>query len=153
MSSAQQHQESRSTSDCVECESEPSAATTMNPVVTVFLTCLLLLSSQGLPLSRSHKCKCSNGYVKQINLHFIKGEPQILRPSVFCPRTEIIITTRANQEKCLNPQSLLGQLILKNRNMQGRRGAASTTTATTPGSTTGHLTSTTKSTMSITTMQ
>ncbi|KAM6930841.1 C-X-C motif chemokine 10-like [Xenentodon cancila] len=115
MSSAQQHQESRSTSDCVESESEPSAATTMNPVVTVFLTCLLLLSSQGLPLSRSHKCKCSNGYVKQINLQLIKGEPQILRPSVFCPRTEIIITIGENQEKCLNPQSPLGKLILKNK--------------------------------------
>ncbi|XP_061586170.1 C-X-C motif chemokine 10-like [Cololabis saira] len=103
----------------------------MNPVITFFLTCLLLLCAQGLPLSRSHKCKCSSGYVKKINLKLIQGEPQILHPSVFCPRTEIIVTIGENQEKCLNPESLLGKMILRKRNMQDKRGPESSTPSTT----------------------
>ncbi|XP_061586167.1 C-X-C motif chemokine 10-like [Cololabis saira] len=124
----------------------------MNPVITFFLTCLLLLCAQGLPLSRSHKCKCSGGFVKKINPKLIQGEPQILHPSVFCPRTEIIVTIRGNQEKCLNPESLLGKQIL-NRNMKRKAGSSSstTTTTTTPHPTTGHHTTAPNST-SITTV-
>ncbi|XP_061586166.1 C-X-C motif chemokine 10-like [Cololabis saira] len=129
----------------------------MNPVITFFLTCLLLLCAQGLPLSRSHKCNCSSGYVKKINPKLIQGEPQILHPSVFCPRTEIIVTIRGNQEKCLDPESLLGKQIL-NRYMKRRAGSSTTTTSTTtttttttPHPTTGHHTTAPNST-SITTV-
>ncbi|XP_044051558.1 C-X-C motif chemokine 10-like [Siniperca chuatsi] len=101
----------------------------MNSAVSAFLTCLLVLYAQGQLANRSNKCKCLNSYIGRINPQLIKAEPVIHHPSIFCPHTEIIITTTANKEKCVNPQSPLGKLILKNKNKHGKKGALSTTTA------------------------
>ncbi|XP_018524780.1 C-X-C motif chemokine 9 [Lates calcarifer] len=94
----------------------------------VFLACLLVLCAQGQPANRSNTCKCLNSYVGRISRQLVKGEPVIHQPSIFCPRTEIIITITGNKEKCVNPQSPLGKLILKNSNKHEKKGAASMTT-------------------------
>ncbi|XP_026221768.1 C-X-C motif chemokine 10-like [Anabas testudineus] len=100
----------------------------MNSDVIAFLFCLLALGVQGQPASSSSKCKCLS-YVGRVNSQLIKAEPVIHYPSVFCPNTEIIITTTADKEKCVNPQSPLGRLILKNyKNKHGKKGAVSMTT-------------------------
>ncbi|KAF3689229.1 C-X-C motif chemokine 11 Beta-R1 H174 Interferon gamma-inducible protein 9 [Channa argus] len=83
------------------------------PVIT-FLTCLLVLCAQGLPASGSSKCKCLNSYIGRVSRQQIKGNPVIHLPSTFCPHTEIIVTTTTDKEKCVNPQSPFGKLILKN---------------------------------------
>ncbi|XP_074493269.1 C-X-C motif chemokine 10-like [Sebastes fasciatus] len=101
----------------------------MNPAVIAVLASLLVLCAQGQPDNKSSKCKCLNGYVGRVNLRLIKGEPVVHHPSIFCPSTEIIIRTTADKEKCVNPQSRLGQLILNNQNKHAKNGAVSTTTA------------------------
>ncbi|XP_030581476.1 C-X-C motif chemokine 9-like [Archocentrus centrarchus] len=96
--------------------------------ITAFLTCLLVLCAQAQPASRSNKCKCYN-YIGRISPKLIKDEPVIYHPSIFCPRTEIIVTIKTDTKKCVNPESPLGRLILKNQNRDGKNGAVSTTTA------------------------
>uniref|UniRef100_A0A668VDJ1 Chemokine interleukin-8-like domain-containing protein n=1 Tax=Oreochromis aureus TaxID=47969 RepID=A0A668VDJ1_OREAU len=86
-------------------------ATTMNSV-TAFVACLLILGAQG---SKSNKCKCYS-YIGRISPKLIKAEPVIHYPSIFCPHTEIIVTTKADMKKCVNPESPLGRHILKNHN-------------------------------------
>ncbi|XP_070761093.1 C-X-C motif chemokine 10-like [Enoplosus armatus] len=101
--------------------------------VIAFLSCLLVLYTQGQPASRSGQCKClSHSYVGRISPQLIKAEPVVHLRNAFCPHTEIIITTTANKEKCVNPQSPLGKLILKNKNKHEKNGAASQTTALRP---------------------
>ncbi|KAK2837765.1 hypothetical protein Q5P01_014977 [Channa striata] len=95
----------------------------MKSVIVAFLTCLLVLSSQGQIGGRSNKCKCYN-YVARVNPKLIKTEPVVHPPSIFCQKTEIIITIE-NKEKCVNPQSPLGQLILKNKSRQTKKTAVS----------------------------
>ncbi|XP_022613981.1 C-X-C motif chemokine 10-like [Seriola dumerili] len=107
----------------------------MNSAVVASLTCLLVLCAQGQPASRSSRCKCSNDYIGRISPKLIKAEPVIHQPSVFCPHTEIIITITGNKEKCVNPQSPLGRLIQKNKNKYEKKGAVSTTTASSQSST------------------
>uniref|UniRef100_A0A3Q3J1E3 Chemokine interleukin-8-like domain-containing protein n=1 Tax=Monopterus albus TaxID=43700 RepID=A0A3Q3J1E3_MONAL len=67
----------------------------------------------GQLANRARQCKCLNGYIGRINPQLIKAKPVIHHPSIFCPNTEIIITTKTNKEKCVDPESLLGKLILK----------------------------------------
>ncbi|XP_042344794.1 C-X-C motif chemokine 10-like [Plectropomus leopardus] len=102
----------------------------MNSVVITVLISLLVLCAQGQQ-DTSSKCKCSKDFVGRINSRQIKGEPLVLPPSIFCPHTEIIITTTADKEKCVNPKSQFGQLILKNKDKQEKNGAGSKTTTTT----------------------
>uniref|UniRef100_A0A3Q4HA22 Chemokine interleukin-8-like domain-containing protein n=1 Tax=Neolamprologus brichardi TaxID=32507 RepID=A0A3Q4HA22_NEOBR len=71
--------------------------------VTAFIACLLILGAQGQPASKSNKCKCYS-YIGRIS------------PNIFCPHTEIIVTTKADMKKCVNPESPLGRHILKNHN-------------------------------------
>ncbi|XP_047448363.1 C-X-C motif chemokine 9-like [Mugil cephalus] len=101
----------------------------MNSAVTIFLTCLLVFWAQGQPAIRSSQCKCSKSFVGRMSQKLIRAEPVVHYPSIFCPRTEIIITTAENKEKCVNPLSPLGQLILKNKSKHEKKGAGSTTTA------------------------
>ncbi|XP_042276357.1 C-X-C motif chemokine 2-like isoform X2 [Thunnus maccoyii] len=114
----------------------------MKSAVIAFLTCLLVLYVQGQSDTTS-SCKCLNGYVGRINTKVIKGMPVIHHPSVFCLKTEIIVTI-ADQKKCVNPASPLGKIILKN--MQKKNEAVSMTTTTsqtnTQSSTSHHTTST-----------
>ncbi|XP_067429962.1 C-X-C motif chemokine 11-like isoform X3 [Thunnus thynnus] len=114
----------------------------MKSAVIAFLTCLLVLYVQGQS-DNTKKCKCSNSYVGRINTKVIKGMPDIYHPSVFCLKTEIIVTI-ADQKKCVNPESPLGKIILKN--MQKKNEAVSMTTTTsqtnTQSSTSHHTTST-----------
>ncbi|XP_044190573.1 C-X-C motif chemokine 2-like isoform X2 [Thunnus albacares] len=114
----------------------------MKSAVIAFLTCLLVLYVQGKSDNTS-SCKCLNGYVGRINTKVIKGMPDIHHPSVFCLKTEIIITI-ADQKKCVNPASPLGKIILQN--MQKKNEAVSMTTTTsqtnTQSSTSHHTTST-----------
>ncbi|KAK2841810.1 hypothetical protein Q5P01_012010 [Channa striata] len=86
----------------------------MSIPVIAFLNCLLVLCAQGHPASRSNKCKCFNHYIGRLSPQQIKGNPVVHFPSIFCPYTEIIITTTKNNDKCVNPQSPFGKLILKN---------------------------------------
>ncbi|KAM9360504.1 uncharacterized protein ABDE67_001114 [Symphorus nematophorus] len=102
----------------------------MKSAVIAFLTCLLVFYVQGQQDNSSNKCKCSNGYISsRISKQHIKAGPIVHEPSVFCPRPEIIIITTANKQKCVNPQSPLGQLILNNKNKHEKNGAVSKTTA------------------------
>ncbi|XP_051278142.1 C-X-C motif chemokine 9-like isoform X3 [Dicentrarchus labrax] len=101
----------------------------MNPAAIAFLTCLFVFSAQGLPANRSNTCKCLNGYLKHITPQSIKAVQAVHLPNIFCPHTEIIITTTANKDKCVDPKSKLGKLILNNMNKQKKNGAVSTTTA------------------------
>ncbi|XP_042276360.1 uncharacterized protein LOC121903422 isoform X3 [Thunnus maccoyii] len=114
----------------------------MKSAVIAFLTCLLVLYVQGKSDTAS-SCKCLNGYVGRVNSKVIKGMPVIHQPSVFCLKTEIIVTI-ADQKKCVNPESPLGKIILKN--MQKKNEAVSMTTTTsqtnTQSSTSHHTTST-----------
>ncbi|XP_014186799.1 C-X-C motif chemokine 10 [Haplochromis burtoni] len=96
--------------------------------VTAFIACLLILGAQGQPASKSNKCKCYS-YIGRISPKLIKAEPVIHYPSIFCPHTEIIVTTKADMKRCVSPESPLGRHILKNHNKQGKKGAVSTTTA------------------------
>ncbi|XP_069380466.1 C-X-C motif chemokine 10-like [Paralichthys olivaceus] len=92
----------------------------MNSSTITFLSCLLVLCAQGMPDSRSRKCKCLNGYIGQVTKHFvrhIKSEPVINPPNSFCDQTEIIITIK-DEEKCVDPLSQLGKLILMNKKKQ-----------------------------------
>ncbi|XP_053181859.1 C-X-C motif chemokine 9-like [Scomber japonicus] len=84
----------------------------MNSAFTVFLTCLLVLCVQGQPGHRSSRCKCYS-YVGRTDPKIIKGI-LIHDPSIYCPKTEIIITTTEDKQKCVNPESPLGKTILKN---------------------------------------
>uniref|UniRef100_A0A3Q3MWM7 Chemokine interleukin-8-like domain-containing protein n=1 Tax=Mastacembelus armatus TaxID=205130 RepID=A0A3Q3MWM7_9TELE len=111
-----------------------STVTTMNAYIIAFLSCLLILCAQGQLAGRSNLCRCSNGYVGR-NPQLIKAEPVIHHPSSFCPRTEIIVTTTANKEKCVNPQSPLGKLILKNYHKRMKTGAVRMLTASTQAAT------------------
>ncbi|KAF3696227.1 hypothetical protein EXN66_Car011903 [Channa argus] len=101
----------------------------MKSVVFAFLTCLLVLCTQGQLAGRSNNCKCYS-YVGRVNPRLIKTEPVVYHPNIFCQKTEIIITI-ANKEKCLNPQSPLGQLILKNHSRNTKKTAVSTMAAST----------------------
>ncbi|KAM7018607.1 uncharacterized protein LKV04_005905 [Tautogolabrus adspersus] len=98
----------------------------MNPAVVTFLTCLLVLCVRGQSDNRSESCKCSNGFIGRIIPKHIRAGPFIHEPSVFCSRTEITLITTANMEKCVNPQSPLGKLILNNN--QKKKAAVSATT-------------------------
>ncbi|XP_073322763.1 C-X-C motif chemokine 11-1-like [Pagrus major] len=100
----------------------------MNSVAIVFLTFLLVFYAQGQQ-SNGSKCKCLNGYIGKVNPKLIKSGPVIHNPSIFCPQTEIIITTTADKEKCVNPESPFGKLILEIKNKHEKNGAVSTTTA------------------------
>ncbi|KAI9543639.1 hypothetical protein NQZ68_008686 [Dissostichus eleginoides] len=97
----------------------------MHSALPALLSCLLVLYAQGHPANRSNTCKCFK-FAGKINKQQIQGEPVIHEPSNFCPRTEIIIFT-ANKDKCVNPQSRLGKLILTNKNRHGKNRAESTT--------------------------
>ncbi|XP_041793802.1 C-X-C motif chemokine 11-6-like [Chelmon rostratus] len=110
----------------------------MNSAVLAFLTCLLVFYAQGQPANRSSKCKCLNGYIDWIKPQLIKAGPVIHPPSIFCQNEEIIITTIANKEKCVNPKSSLGRHILKSRNRFVKNISVSTTTSS---STSLHTTS------------
>ncbi|XP_026198410.1 growth-regulated alpha protein-like isoform X2 [Anabas testudineus] len=99
----------------------------MNSLVTVVLACLLVFCAQGQPANRSSRCKCVT-FIGNFKPKLIKTEPVIYEPSVFCPNTEIIVTI-ANKEKCVDPQSPLGKLILKNKHRQMKKRAKTTTTA------------------------
>uniref|UniRef100_A0A3Q2VSR0 C-X-C motif chemokine 10-like n=1 Tax=Haplochromis burtoni TaxID=8153 RepID=A0A3Q2VSR0_HAPBU len=81
--------------------------------VTAFIACLLILGAQGQPASKSNKCKCYS-YIGRISPKLIKAEPVIHYPSIFCPHTEIIVTTKADMKRCVSPESPLGRHILKN---------------------------------------
>uniref|UniRef100_A0A3P9B743 C-X-C motif chemokine 10 n=1 Tax=Maylandia zebra TaxID=106582 RepID=A0A3P9B743_9CICH len=83
--------------------------------VTAFIACLLILGAQGQPASKSNKCKCYS-YIGRISPKLIKAEPVIHYPSIFCPHTEIIVTTKADMKRCVSPESPLGRHILKNQN-------------------------------------
>ncbi|XP_034451790.1 C-X-C motif chemokine 10-like [Hippoglossus hippoglossus] len=104
----------------------------MNSSAITFLSFLLVLCAQGLPDSRSRKCKCLNGYIGKVNpqlISQIKSEPVIHHPNIFCQQIEIIIIIR-KQEKCVNPESPFGKRILKNRNKhENKRAAIMTTTS------------------------
>ncbi|XP_070821190.1 C-X-C motif chemokine 10-like [Chaetodon trifascialis] len=101
----------------------------MNSAVFAFLTCLLVFYAQGQPANRSSKCKCLNGSIDKIPPQLIKAGPVIHPPSIFCQQVEIIITTTANKEKCVNPQSHLGKRILKSKNRYVKNSTVSTTTS------------------------
>ncbi|KAK2837757.1 hypothetical protein Q5P01_014969 [Channa striata] len=101
----------------------------MKSVIVAFLTCLLVLCSQGQIGGRSSNCQCYR-YVGRVNPKLIKTEPVVYPPSIFCQKTEIIITIE-NKERCVNPQSPLGQLILKNKSRQTKKTAVSTMSAPT----------------------
>ncbi|KAM9857801.1 C-X-C motif chemokine 11-like [Aulostomus maculatus] len=108
-------------------------------LLRIGLTCLLLLYVHGQPVNNSSKCECSKDFIKRIKSRDIEGEPVINEPNVFCPNIEIIITTKENQRKCINPESPAGVIILKN--MRRREGGVAMTTAhsqknTLPASTT-----------------
>ncbi|XP_008281738.1 chemokine (C-X-C motif) ligand 20 isoform X2 [Stegastes partitus] len=92
----------------------------MNSAVITFFISLLVLCAQGQQASGSSKCKCINSYISRGSRQLIGAQVVVFPPSIFCPRTEIIISTAANKEKCVNPQSPLGQHILKNKST-GRR--------------------------------
>ncbi|XP_030271892.1 C-X-C motif chemokine 11-1-like [Sparus aurata] len=111
----------------------------MKLVAIVFLTFLLAFCVHGQH-SKGSKCKCLNGYIGKVIPKHIKSGPVIHDPSIFCPQTEIIITTTADKEKCVNPESLFGKLILETKNKHERKEAVSTTT-TTASSTSLHTTS------------
>ncbi|XP_062238143.1 C-X-C motif chemokine 10-like [Platichthys flesus] len=104
----------------------------MNSSAITFLSFLLVLCAQGLPDSRSRKCKCLNGYIGQVNDRFIrqiKSEPVIHHPNIFCQQIEIIINI-GKQEKCVNPQSRFGKFLLKNKyKHENKRAAIMTTTS------------------------
>nr|AEM75119.1 CXC-like chemokine [Miichthys miiuy]AEM75120.1 CXC-like chemokine [Miichthys miiuy] len=114
----------------------------MNSAAVAFLVCLLVFYTQGQPTNRSIKCKCLNGYVGKIKPQDIKAGPVTHEPSIFCPRTEIIITTTENREKCVNPRSPLGKLILKNKNKYQKNATVNTTAASSSTDTTAASSST-----------
>nr|XP_046241652.1 C-X-C motif chemokine 10-like [Scatophagus argus] len=109
----------------------------MKSAVLAFLVCLLVFCAQGHPDYSSSKCKCLNGYIEKIHPKLIKAGPFVHDPSVFCPHTEIIIKT-ANKDKCVNPNSPLGKLILRNKNKHENNGTRSTSASS---STRPHTTS------------
>ncbi|XP_042276359.1 growth-regulated alpha protein-like isoform X2 [Thunnus maccoyii] len=116
----------------------------MKSAVIAFLTCLLVLYVQGQSDTAS-SCKCLNGYVGRVNTKVIQGMPVIHQSSVFCLKTEIIVTI-ADKKKCVNPASPLGKIILQNMSKQKKNEAVSMTTTTsqtnTQSSTSHHTTST-----------
>ncbi|XP_028270594.1 interleukin-8-like [Parambassis ranga] len=112
----------------------------MNSAAIVVLTCLLVLSAQAQQGTRTRKCKCAGTYPEKFNLKLIKGEPVIHKPSIFCPRTEIIIITKADSERCVNPHSPLGKLILANKKKQEEREALRMTTSSGQTATSRHHT-------------
>ncbi|XP_040897807.1 C-X-C motif chemokine 10-like [Toxotes jaculatrix] len=106
-----------------------STATTMNSAVTAFLACLLVLCAQGQLDNGFSNCKCSKSYVGRINSQLIQSGPVVHNPSVFCPHIEIIITLKGNKERCVDPQSPLGKLILKNKHKHDKKTAVTVTAA------------------------
>ncbi|CAK6978546.1 uncharacterized protein LOC122969115 isoform X4 [Scomber scombrus] len=117
----------------------------MKSAVIAFLSCLFVLYVQGQS-DTSKRCRCSKDFVGRISIKLIKGEPVVHLPSIFCLNTEIIITTTADKQKCVNPKSPLGRIILKNMNKHRKNGAVSMTTTSsqtnTQSSTSLHTTST-----------
>ncbi|AWP07049.1 CXC chemokine isoform 2 [Scophthalmus maximus] len=101
----------------------------MNSAVVAFLSSLLVLCAQGDPGNRSQKCKCLNGFIGRVTPHLIKSEPVIHQPNIFCPQLEIIITLTGNKEKCVNPLSPFGKLLLKNQKKNESKAAVVMTTA------------------------
>ncbi|XP_069380465.1 C-X-C motif chemokine 10-like [Paralichthys olivaceus] len=119
----------------------------MNSSTITFLSCLLVLCAQGMPDSRSRKCKCLNGYIGQVTKPFIrqhiKSEPVIHQKNSFCNQMEIIITIK-DEEKCVDPMSQLGKLILMNKKKQENKRRVIMTTSSsqtnTLNSTSGRIT-------------
>uniref|UniRef100_A0A672Y9L8 Chemokine interleukin-8-like domain-containing protein n=1 Tax=Sphaeramia orbicularis TaxID=375764 RepID=A0A672Y9L8_9TELE len=103
----------------------------MKSVVFALLCCLVFLHVHaGQQEKTSNNCKCKNGYItKRISSKHIKSEPVIHEASVFCPKTEIIITTITDEKKCVNPESPLGKLILKNKEKHDKKMAERMTTS------------------------
>ncbi|XP_062274173.1 growth-regulated alpha protein-like [Scomber scombrus] len=118
----------------------------MNSAVIAFLTCLLVLCVQGQPGHSSSKCMCDS-YVGPIHRRFIKGIPVIHNPSIYCSKTEIIITTTADNQKCVDPESRLGKHILEKMSKLRKNRAASTTTTSSQTSTQSSISLHTTSTM------
>ncbi|KAM9392068.1 uncharacterized protein KZ484_003857 [Pholidichthys leucotaenia] len=111
----------------------------MNSAVFAFTALLLVVCAQGQLSSSSNKCKCLNGFIGRIMPGFIKSGPVIYDKSIFCPRIEIIVTTAAGKEKCVNPKSELGRRVLERRDRQQKKEAVRTTTAATYSSTRSSL--------------
>ncbi|KAM4625716.1 chemokine (C-X-C motif) ligand 11, duplicate 8 isoform 1-T1 [Polymixia lowei] len=77
-------------------------------VITVFLIGLLVFCVEG-QLATKLKCNCLDNGVNSINRKLIQ-EYEWYDPSPFCPRMEIIVTTREGK-KCVNPESKLGKFL------------------------------------------
>ncbi|XP_007557840.1 C-X-C motif chemokine 11-like [Poecilia formosa] len=108
----------------------------MKSAVIGFVACLFLLCAQAQPANRSNKCKCSSSFLNRVRLQSILTEPVVYHPSTFCPRTEIIVTL-GNKEKCVDPKSRIGQLILNLKNRSRKTGAVYTTMVPAHTSTSG----------------
>uniref|UniRef100_A0A3Q2G5A8 Chemokine interleukin-8-like domain-containing protein n=1 Tax=Cyprinodon variegatus TaxID=28743 RepID=A0A3Q2G5A8_CYPVA len=101
----------------------------------------VLLLSTGQPAYRSNKCKCSHSLLSRVKLRSIQKEPVVYQPSTFCTQYEIIVKV-ADKEKCLDPKSHIGQLILnRHKNKLRKTEAVQTTTAPAQSSTTKQATS------------
>ncbi|XP_035496848.1 uncharacterized protein cxcl11.5 [Scophthalmus maximus] len=123
------HLESRLKEDTAGRARAGLQSQTMNSAVVAFLSSLLVLCAQGDPGNRSQKCKCLNGFIGRVTPHLIKSEPVIHQPNIFCPQLEIIITLTGNKEKCVNPLSPFGKLLLKNQKKNESKAAVVMTTA------------------------
>uniref|UniRef100_A0A673C532 Chemokine interleukin-8-like domain-containing protein n=1 Tax=Sphaeramia orbicularis TaxID=375764 RepID=A0A673C532_9TELE len=62
----------------------------------------------------SSRCLCDS-FIKEIRRNLIK-KVEFFYPSVFCTRTEIIITTnKKKKRKCVDPESAVGKHLLANK--------------------------------------
>ncbi|XP_068167546.1 growth-regulated alpha protein-like [Antennarius striatus] len=112
-------------------EPEPQPAASMNTAVITLLVCLLVFHAQGQRSNLSGKCSCLNGYIDHIPQRLIRAGPFIHRPSIFCSRTEIIVKTQNNKEKCINPLSALGKRILRKEKKDAVTSTRASSTSTT----------------------
>ncbi|CAN9512761.1 unnamed protein product [Ophioblennius macclurei] len=83
--------------------------------VAAILSCLLVLCAQGQPAERSNSCQCSGDYFKLNKRFLVKNKPKfnVHYPTNFCPRMEIILIMADGKKKCVNPESPVAMLFLK----------------------------------------
>ncbi|XP_035878286.1 C-X-C motif chemokine 11 [Phyllostomus discolor] len=79
-------------------------------IVLALILCATAI--QGSPLFKGGRCLCIGPGVKAVKRQYSDNLCNF--PSNYCNKTEVIITLKARKgQRCLNPQSKQGSIIIK----------------------------------------
>lgn len=84
-----------------------------NGMAIILALILCATAVQGFPMFKGGRCLCIGPGVKAVKAANIEAI-SVIFPSNYCNKTEVIITLKARKgQRCLNPQSKQGSIIIK----------------------------------------